>query len=47
MCTGVDTHTMILKWTTLFWRGEEERLHPVIIDFGKSVLSSEAKNSSP
>ena len=47
MCTGVDMHTMILKRTILFWRGEEERLHPVIIDFGKSVAFSEAKNPPP
>lgn len=28
-------------------RGEDERLHPVIIDFGKSVAFSEAKNPPP
>ena len=28
-------------------RREDERLHPVINDFGKSVVFSEAKKSSP
>ena len=32
---------------TVLERREDERLHPVIIDFGKSVMFSEAKNPPP